>query len=353
METEKRPSRSSMPKLGLERIYIIDAEIASGKYPNTKDLVKALYEDWREIEVSIPTVSRDIEHMRDRLNAPIEYSALKRGYYYTEKTYRLPAVFTSAENLLALGMAKSILSLYRETPLYEASVNLLESITAPLASDGNRDWLENRIMVPKIATAKVAPNIWDTIVAGLKENRIVTFEYLGKSDDDYHNRRVRPYQLLFDSGAWYLYGYAEERKALRVFSLSRMKNAQLSKDHFTLPTNYSYTGLTGGSFFGVFIGMEKHHFSIDCFGDAEFYATERQWAEDQKIKKLDTGVSDTGVSDTGVSLEFTSTQYDKVLQWVLSYGCNAIPRKPQILVDDWKWHIKEMAKQAKSINSRT
>ena len=120
-----------MPKLGLERIYIIDAEIASGKFPNTKDLVKALHEDWREIEVSIPTVSRDIEFMRDRLNAPIEYSALKRGYYYSEKTYRLPAVFTSAENLLALGMAKSILSLYRETPLYEASVNLLESITAP------------------------------------------------------------------------------------------------------------------------------------------------------------------------------------------------------------------------------
>ena len=88
---------------------------------------------------------------------------------------------------------------------------------------------------------------------------------------------------------------------MRVFSLSRMKNALLAKDRFSLPNNYSHTDLTGGSFFGAFIGMEKHHFSIDCYGDAELYATEQQWAEDQKISKI----------DDGVALEFTSTQYDK------------------------------------------
>ena len=280
--------------------------------------------------------------MKDRLYAPIGYDAFRRGYYYTEKTYRVIPGYANAENVLALGMAKSILSLYRETPLYDASVRLLESITAPLASDGNRDWLENRIVVPKIAAAKVNADTWDAIIAGLKENRVVSFDYRGKWDEDYQNRRVRPYQLLFESGLWYLYGYAEERKGLRVFLLSRMKNAILSKDHFSLPANFSYTNLTGGSYFGVFIGMEKYQFVIECYGDAEFYAIERQWAEDQKIKKLCRSVSDTGVSDTGVSLEFTSTQYDKVLQWVLSCGCYAIPRKPQNLADDWKWHAKEM-----------
>ena len=81
-------------------------------------------------------------------------------------------------------------------------------------------------------------------------------------------------------------------------------------------------------------GMQKFHFAIDCFDEAELYATERQWAEDQKIKKL----------DGGVNLSFTSTQYDKVLQWVLSCGSNAIPRKPQELVDNWKWHVKQMVK---------
>ena len=324
---EKKPSRLNLPKTALPRIYRIDAEIASGKFPNSDGLA-------RMCETSVSTISRDIEFMRDQLFAPIEYDAYNRGYYYTQKTYRLPAGFTSAEDLLALGMAKSILSLYRETPLYEASANLLESIITPIASDGNRDWLENRIVVPKIASAKVESDIWKTIVSGLKGNRIVTFEYLGSGDKDYKNRKVRPYQLLFDSGVWYLYGFSEERKAIRLFSLSRMKNAVLTREPFVLPNNFDYKDSTGSSYFGVFAADKKFKFEIDCFEEAVIYATERQWADDQKIIE----------TDDGIKFKFTSTQYYKVLQWVLSCGCYAIPRAPQELVDNWKWHVKEMGK---------
>ncbi|MCL2066922.1 MAG: WYL domain-containing protein [Treponema sp.] len=332
MKAEKKPSRLSVPKAGLPRIYRIDEEIASGKYPNTKDLAKILFNDWGK--VSISTIIRDIDFLRDRFHAPIEYDAYHRGYYYTEKTFRLPAGFTGEENMLALGMAKNILSLYRETPLYEASANLLDSIVAPLASDGNRDWLDKRIIVPKIASAKVEPDIWKTIVESLKENRIITFEYIGTWDNDYQQRKVYPYQLLFDSGVWYLYGFSEERKAIRLFSLSRMKNAVLTRSKFELPKNFDYTETTGDSFFGVFSGQEKLSFIIDCFADAVIYASERQWAADQKIEK----------NNEGVTLKFTSTQYQKVLQWVLSCGCNAFPKKPKKLVEDWKRHAQEMRK---------
>ena len=334
MNTEKQSFRPSPPKSALKRLYIIDQQIASGKYPNTNYLVEYVRDEWGKTTTS--TISRDIAYMKDRLNAPIEYNALHRGYYYSKPHYRIPLGFSGAEELLALGMAKNILSLLRETPLYKASAHLLESITAPLASDGNREWLENRIVVPPIASAKIENDIWKTIVAGLKENLIITFDYLGIRDTESQHRLVRPYQLLFDAGVWYLYGFSQERKAVRIFSLSRIKNAQLTKDRFSLPDNFSYTGLTGNSYFGVFFGQEKDRFAIDCYGEAVVFATERQWAEDQKIKKI----------EKGITLEFTSTQYSKVLQWVLSSGCYAVPRKPKRLVDDWKWHVKEMGKQA-------
>jgi predicted DNA-binding transcriptional regulator YafY len=291
-------------------------------------------------EVSIATISRDIEFMKDQLDAPIKYDALQRGYFYEKKTYRLPAGFTSAEDLMALGMAKNILSMYKGTPLYEASVNLLEGIIASSASDGNRDWLDNRVVVPKIASAKVEPDIWNIIVAGLKENRIITFDYRRTWDEDYQNRKVRPFQLLFDSGIWYLYGFSEERKAIRTFSLSRMKNTVLTKEKFELPKNFDYSESTGNSYFGVFSGHEKQQFAIDCYEDAAIYAKERQWADDQKIIE----------NDSGVSIKFSSTQYYKVLQWVLSCGCIAVPQKPKQLIDDWKWHVLEMQKQAKAID---
>jgi predicted DNA-binding transcriptional regulator YafY len=270
--------------------------------------------------------------MKYMLSAPIKYDASHRGYCYTKKMYRLPAGFSGADDILALGMAKSILSLYQDTPLYKAANQLLESITAPIASDGNRDWLENRILVPKIASAKIDQTIWETIIAGLKENKRITFDYLGVWDEEYYQRRVRPYQLLFDSGVWYLYGHSDDRNDLRIYSLSRMRNIAITKDVFTLPKNFSYNDWTGDSYFGVFIGHKKERFSIECYYDAAVYAAERQWAADQKITKI----------DEGILFEFSSTQYGKVLSWVLSCGSNAIPRQPQELVDDWKAEIKRM-----------
>ena len=324
MKPEKQLSRQSLPKTGLPRIYRIDAEIASGKFPNSDGLAQTC-------ETSVSTISRDIEFMRDQLRAPIQYDAFNRGYYYTQKTYRLPGGFTSAEDLLALGMAKSILSLYHDTPLFEAANNLMENLTTPLAADGNKDWLDKRIIVPKTASAKVQPEIWNTIISGLKENRVITFEYHGTWDEDYQKRKISPYQLLFDSGVWYLYGFSEERKARRIFSLSRMKNAALTNDKFELPKTYSYTDFSGDSYFGVFIGQDKQRFIVDFYEDSIFFVTERQWAADQIITE----------KEDLISIEFTSTQYDKVLRWVLSCGCNAIPKSPKKLVDDWKWHIRE------------
>jgi predicted DNA-binding transcriptional regulator YafY len=67
-------------------------------------------------------------------------------------------------------------------------------------------------------------------------------------------RRVRPYQLLFDAGVWYLYSYAEERKALRLFTLFRISEPSLTQNAFTLPTDFDYCSKSDGSNFGVFSG---------------------------------------------------------------------------------------------------
>jgi predicted DNA-binding transcriptional regulator YafY len=328
MKTEKSPGvRASLPKTALPRIYFIDREIASGKFPNTAWLAK-------KYETSISTISRDIAFMKDQMNAPIEYDALRRGYYYSKPNYRIPAGFTSAEDLIALGMAKSILSLYQDTPLYNAARDLLNSITAPLAQDGKSDWFENRIVVPQVASAIVPSGVWDVIIAGLRENLTLAFEYRGMWDEGYNKRRVRPYQLLFDGGVWYLYGYAEERREIRIFSLSRIKDPVLTGDHFSLPGDYDYRLGSGNSHFGVFTGQEKIHFRVEFYNESAVWVGERRWADDQKIEEI----------ENGVIIDFTSSQFEKVLEWVLSRGCTARPLEPEDLVKAWCGHIEEMQK---------
>ncbi|WP_232616737.1 helix-turn-helix transcriptional regulator [Treponema primitia] len=314
----------------MARIYSIERQIASGSYPNVNDLAE-------KYGCGTATIYRDIEYMRDRLNAPIEYDAKERGWYFSEKGFRLPARYAASNDMLALGMAKSLLELYKNTPLYESAKHLIEDITAPLSNDDIPEteksaWYEKRIIVPSVASAPVKPEIWEVITTGLRDNRVITFDYKGHWDAEYNTRLVRPYQLLFDTGIWYLYGYSEEREATRLFSLQRMKNASLTNETFKLPQDFDYNAKNNNSHFGIFEG-KKQNYRIQFSNDVLPAIEERQWAEDQKIE-------DTG--DECFILSFSSTQFDKVLSWVLSFGCNAAPIEPAQLVASWERHITEL-----------
>jgi len=330
MKSKKKPVRASMPKSALARLFFIDRQIASEKYPNTNDLIK----EWEGISAS--TISRDIAFMKDWLNAPIEYSALRRGYFYSKPYYRIPMGFSGADELLALGMAKNILALYRYTPIYNAAHHLINSIISPLAGEGDSNWYESRIVVPQVPSSLLLPHVWNLITCALKENRVLAFDYMGTYDEDYRPRRVRPYQLLFDTGLWYLYGYAEERNEIRVFSINRMKNIALTGECFSLPQDFDYRAASGGSHFGVFAGQEKYRFKIAFYDYSVVWINDRQWADDQEIIE----------TNNGIIISFTSTQFDKVVEWVLSRGCTARPLEPDLLVDVWRNTVDEMKKMA-------
>jgi predicted DNA-binding transcriptional regulator YafY len=322
-------TRKELPKTALPRIYFIDRQIASGAYPNTRELAEAY-------ETSEATISRDIDFMRTMLNAPIAYDSKHNGYYYAKKTFRLSAGYATAEEMLALGMTKNLLSLYRDTPLYETIRQLLEIIGAPLAETGaeskSPDWYRDRIVVPPIASAEVDHQIWQVITRALRDNTVITFDYLGTWDDEPKPRKVRPYQLLFDTGVWFLYAFDEGRKAVRMFSLSRMENPVLTETNFELPSDYDYRVKVDGSYFGVFAGTKQYKFKVVFYDEAIAWVKERKWAANQKN------------TDKGdhVCVSFTSTQYEKVLEWVLSQGCNAVPFEPPELVKDWRTHIEWM-----------
>jgi len=58
-----------------ERFYKIDALLQANRFVPIERML-------RELEVSKATFKRDIEYMRERLNAPIEWNQDERGYQY-------------------------------------------------------------------------------------------------------------------------------------------------------------------------------------------------------------------------------------------------------------------------------
>jgi hypothetical protein len=67
-------TRNSLSKTALPRLYRIDGMIASGQYPNTRQIAEAR-------ETSMSSISRVLHFMKNSPGAPIEYDAYHRGYY--------------------------------------------------------------------------------------------------------------------------------------------------------------------------------------------------------------------------------------------------------------------------------
>jgi hypothetical protein len=119
-----------------------------------------------------------------------------------------------------------------------------------------------------------------------------------------------------------------------------MKNAALTGETFKLPKDFDYRDNGGrDSYFGVFKGAEQKHYRVNFYGEAVVWAEERQWAADQRVEEF------TEDNKTCVTVEFTSTQYEKVVEWVLSRGGNALPLEPPELAADWRKHIETMRKR--------
>lgn len=318
--------RKSMNHPQLIRISKIHRMILSGKFPNSNELAK-------ELETSVVTISRDIEFMRDSMMAPIAYDSSNRGYYYYEK-YDMPNYCLSDRDVEVLASEKILLSHFRDTPLYGEAKNIIELLSQSVIKNYEPDYI-NRIAVPARPKMKYDKLIWNTLWEAIKENRIVEFDYTGRWNSETLHRRVRPYQLLIDEGI-FLFGFSEERNDERLFSITRIKNLVVTEDSFEPPENISFESRCGGGKFGAFFSNENHEFKIEFYGDARSLIRDMVLADDEKMEEDD--------KRGATVVTFSSTQYYKIEEWLMTFGHNARPISPDWFVEDWKWEIDEMKK---------
>ena len=317
--------------LMLERLSKIHAKIKSGCYPNSKQLAY-------DFEISISTISRDIDFLKTRFDAPIAYDPQKRGYYYSSD-YEMPLSMISAKDVAALSSAKALLAHYAGTPLYDDVALIIDFLTDS-QTGGNAEFL-HRIAVPPSPRLVVDAEVWNLLITAMQRNAVIEFDYNGRWHTETQHRRVHPYQLLFDDGVCFVFGYAEEREAERLFALPRIKNLCITKDSFALPADFDFATRCGGGKFGSFLADGEENYAVAFYGDAREYVKDCIWADDQVIIE-----HDVAEGDGWTEIRFTSAQSLKVREWVLAQGANARPLAPQWFVEDWQAVVRAMAKAA-------
>ncbi|MYV17811.1 helix-turn-helix transcriptional regulator [Furfurilactobacillus milii] len=88
-----------------------------------------------------------------------------------------------------------------------------------------------------VAWITIDPSTWSdsrnqkSTLAKLRDaiihSRLITFNYLS-AKNEYLPREVFPYQVIFKDKAWYLRGYSVERRADRLFKLSRIDHLRVT-----------------------------------------------------------------------------------------------------------------------------
>ena len=315
----------------LERISYIHRKIKSGCYPNTKQLAF-------ELESGIATISRDLDYMRDRMFAPIEYDFTHKGYYYTKAFEPSMQNYLSEKDLRVLLSAKVLLSHYKNTPIYDEACSVLDLLSTS-AMNGKNTALLNRIAVAPTVETAVNQEIWSAIQDALNKSHVLQFDYTDRWGKQTEQRRLRPYQLVLDDGVCYLFGFDELRNAERIFSLVRMRNVCVTETTFDLPKDFEFSNRLENANFGAVFRQKSEHYVIEFYREAQMVVKERKWAENQTITE----------SDGKTTIEFDSTQFLKIKAWVLSNGCNAKPIAPAWLVKEWKRHASEMGKMAQEM----
>ncbi len=288
------------------RLLFIDRKIGEGSYPNTHSLAK----EWEG--VSYKTIQRDIDYMRDFHDAPIEYDRSRKGYYYSEPTYKLPAIFLSESELFAFTVTQEVIRQYAQTPIYDALSRIIQKLAALLPEKVTADlsWLDSRFTMFHEAQAAISLEIWEKVFLSLRTNKHLWMEYQTPKTSKIYSRIVSPYHAVCHRGNWYIIGHDDYSEDIRVFAVSRIKKAKVLDTSFSLPPDFDISQYIDKNL-GVFSGRETYTVKLRFSSSASPYIKERIWHEEQSLTEHEGG---------SITLEFPTNQLEETLFWLFSWG---------------------------------
>jgi predicted DNA-binding transcriptional regulator YafY len=314
------------------RLIWVDEQIRRGMRTERLMNARSLAEGY---EVSQRTIQRDVDYMKWQLGAPLEYDARRYGYYYTEPDYKMPALNISQGDLFLVTIAQKVLEQYRGTPLYERLESVFEKLHESIPDKVSIDpsWIDERFSFFPDAAPTVDADIWSVCLNGLKESKTVTFDYQIPRHDRTYLRIVDPYHFVSYRAQWYLIGYCQYVKDIRVFALSRMTNAKATDKSFTVPDAFDFDDFAG-THFGIIFGKQEHLIRVRFDAVVAPYVKERSWHWTQVIEEQDDG---------SIELTMRANHLLEIMRWVLSWGGGAKVIEPPELVAMVRAEVEKMS----------
>jgi predicted DNA-binding transcriptional regulator YafY len=279
----------------------------------------------------------ELESLRIQLTVdrPADGAAEQENYSLRPENFHLPPIAFTDKELAALQTALSLLDgefAYAE-PLRLALQQITWGRPSPLRAPEQRS-------VALGITASAGGHELSARLAKVEtaifRNKTIVFDYYTMERDEVSTRRVDPYHLLFQGGQFYLLGYAHERKAVRVFRLTRIRGkvsyATKAEHDFHRPADFDPRAYANRADWqlGDELGVARV-----LIGERIAWQIERHFGRYGEICASVDADEDDGASISASGEAIFRTGYSSprsLISWVLGLGANARLLGPEELV---------------------
>ena len=269
-----------------DRIYQLHHILAGRRTPIAFEDLKG------RLGCSKATAYRLIHALEHYLGAPIERDEDPGGYRYRAaaegRAFELPGLWFTAQELQALVVFQRLLR--------SLDPGLLEEHLSPLAGRLN-ELLEHKrlglgeagLRIRLLGMAARPIGEWFQVAAsGVLQRRRLRVRYHSRSRDEVTERTVSPQRLTHYRDNWYLDAWDHSSKALRIFSVDRIRHAaeldQPAQDIAERELDEHYA-----SAYGIFSGKADKTAILRFSSERARWVADERWHPEQAGEYLDDG----------------------------------------------------------------
>jgi predicted DNA-binding transcriptional regulator YafY len=250
-----------------------------------------------ELEVSRATLKRDLEYLRSRMGAPIDYDRDVNGYRFGTDVqaggrHELPGLWFNESELYSLLTAQQLLAGLDTDGLLSRHLQpLLDRIRELLGrgeGDEAAERLTQRIKVVSAWRRPVPSRFFERVSTALLQRRRLHLRYLTRGRGEVSERNVSPQRLVHYRNTWYLDAWCHRADALRRFALDAVQEAQLL-EQAAREVSLKRVEKEMDAGYGIYAGGQQQWALLRFNPQAAQWASREEWHPAQEGRSLPDG----------------------------------------------------------------
>ena len=264
------------------RLYKIDQLLHERRVVSTAIFLE-------QLGISLATLKRDLEYMKDRLNAPIAWDRARRGYRFSDDTgamkhYSLPGLWFNASEIHALLTMQHLLSTLQPGILAPHIQSLLVRLQALLGEgDHSVGEIQHRVRILGMAARNTGYQNFEIVGSALVNRKRLNIRHYNRSRDETTEREVSPQRLVYYRDNWYLDAWCHLRRELRCFAVDVIRQATLLEKPAKNVADKKLDEVLGSGY-GIFAGQRTAWAKLKFTPERARWVSSENWHPKQKSR---------------------------------------------------------------------